>query len=1428
MEDLVSDFLRFVGSSYPTLLLKPTDGVETWEAACTQWWVDALSSLQKHTEASLLTVALPQFGALVDLFQDAAAAAEEADAASPSPLGWEDCVMVALSAALKAVVEDTHRHGMSDAGRGDVIESLLLLTMFLTSFTASTLTHTAYLHASVRYLFELSLPLLLQGSVSDDENAEEVVSLLLSETLALRAMMCKRVEFLCGSPPVAHGFGMVYSALMSMRRFFHIVMRHAANLQEGSSLSSPSPQQLLLEAALHIARDLLLPLTSAAQPPEELTAAGQASASTTIGKASVAVPSPAALSYATVLFSSVLSELEGMLRSCQNHSSLRTSYTGTLSQWLSRVVNGLLRITQHHARSVRLEMDSGRPVAGGGSGGLSSVFSSFSVQQSMQRVLQAALTFPDGILPPATRPAAVTALASFGGVLLQQQKEVEAGTCGRSPSSSLVWTPSLLCRPRPLLPPLRSLQKEEQAAAAPDGAAATLSTPGKLTTLFGTFTAADLTEIVLQSLGHMDLVLSVHDVEQRHLQGLQTVQQAAAMAAQQEELTRRRAAEREDVEAVPAAELLERTNPSILSTSSAQLLRRPAKRDAFEKAAFFSLLRSYHHMKLRQQNSGGGISGDAEAKIRARQGLIARCLVQVPKSYTDSCVDAVLLYLREELHAAVVQGGSTAVQQLRKDCGSYYSLVLQILFMYFAALAPTRRQITFSHASQLLREEEQLALTAGVGGFGHEDTVLQTEAEDELNTEQPAEFMQEGEEDQEEEGVAHSRSAPVGVKRRRSQVGDGNASSAAGSGGPSRSIASFFQNDTISSPSMYSTFLCRTLEVVLPLDRLLLLQLLLAAPHLTRHVWWYLYDSLCLSTVELRCRVGVALLSDVAAQRESYRCQAVQLLLHLCISPYAFTRRLSIQKVGKLITATTTQAVGSSAGAKGGQAGASRRLLIGEETVQLLVRHARMKVAAVPAFQLPLNLQAFDAEVAAAEAEGGEEAGAAVQRAAPPDVVAAYQRNLERLSGQLQTHLGLSLMLCVRQPDQLIPSVLSVYHQCVDGGNHLMARLLLRNADVPQMVKRVVRLTPDNAAAVILPLLRRHSATASRMVQVLVEAVMAELKALAEDPTLSAEAHENLSGLASVVLAYTVPMWERSVIPLQDNLPVLHDFRFLVPLMAFLSPQELRETYLPQFLYFVQMQLQIRRSPAYHLRSLSVQDRQHVLSGTELQTFISAVLQGLFVRHPIPSAAPSGGRRITRTEFLCYLHTISNISSSTPSTSPAGGVPPISTVTTKTVIQACFDTMVSVPGADANRGVSTLPLFGKQEMLKVVRKLMSPLLSTGGVNQIPPQLMVTLGYVCARLSSSSTTAPQDDFTHAVQQLVMEPLARAAVWESAAALWRAVLGFVEAFYEEFKGFLVHLPDHVLVKALREHSRLRELFRDEYSNNAVFAHIILQLH
>lgn len=990
-----------------------------------------------------------------------------------------------------------------------------------------------------------------------------------------------------------------------------------------------------------------------------------------------------------------------------------------------------------------------------------------------------------------------------------------------------------------------------------------------LKTSLGPVTASALVDMVMLTVSQMDF-LSEDAIQELHRRGLEEMQLVAAYQAQREELEKLRQMERQGVEAIAPGKLIEHVKDRVaLQARGMQILRRVSARARLERAAFSSVLTSYSHVR-----------GEAEARVRQTQALIARCLVQLPPSLADSAMDELFLSLRKELGKARAQkelaeaaaangkdsgGGGNAGLAILFDDHSYYQLTLQVLFMYYATQAPIEDRSGMLNSALMLGGAAIEEDNSNNAHNNDEGEVLRTEAGLSVEVDGPIAFLYDDD--------VHRASQDVGQKRQRDddrenagadEDGGAAATGVGGGGGgdgvlytPERAFG--FLNDTVAAPSTYSHVLCRVLELILS-ARLysILIDVLLQAPVLTRYVWHHLYKDFCLSADQTRCVIGMGLVRALAVRRPVYRTCAVNILLQLSLSTHAYARRLAITAIDALLSATNPQ-------------GAP---LLDQAAEAQIVRYAKKQLFAIPAYQRGGAASKLkrareegedgEANTNAASAAGGE-AGAG---ASTSDAATAKDR--ARMSTVLERHLGLFLMLCARQPRHLFPALLEVFQECVDRENMMMMQLLPDNVDVRRMTQDLFKADAATFVATVLPLLRKRCKEARPLVQAMLWAVRDQLGVMAREATAAAAAIatsadgidpakqaaaadllEELRSVSTAVVGHAKAMYELSGIPLGDSQTShsLPDIRYVAPFLGFLSAKELKQTYLKNFLLFVQVQLQFQRRYHGAFHRLPARERTYVLEATELRTFQVQVLREVFVKCPVPFQ-DGVARGLTLVNFFVFLHRAPQESQARAATmlpdalhgrslgaaggadglASGGGVldglhegtarhhapapksktdefPPISVGTTKEVVSLCMELTRSFDNT------TTEKLYGPAEVQKALQQLMHP-------PPVPSQLMATVLEAAELFMRSRNT----EFLKFVVQTVLTPLERASVWDTDPKLWKGVILFAECYYRECSNFLVNLPDQVLAQALREHPTLCELFKKEHGNNASFGHIL----
>nr|CCC92558.1 unnamed protein product [Trypanosoma congolense IL3000] len=965
----------------------------------------------------------------------------------------------------------------------------------------------------------------------------------------------------------------------------------------------------------------------------------------------------------------------------------------------------------------------------------------------------------------------------------------------------------------------------------------------------GLVSANALVEMVFLSVSRLD-IMSEQAIQSLHLQGLQKQQYEAVRRAQRAEVQRLRHIEQQGVEGIPVGRLLEHLKESTaMYATGAQLLDSESGLAAVQRAALFSLLDAYDLL-----------ADEQEGRVREAQALIARTIAQMPSSMMDSALDAVCVRLRGELSAMLSRQKASergrSINMKPPPLASAYQLSMQILFALYSAQAPVHER-----GSRALMFDAPPPDTTSLGAMGSV-MELRSRAAFTIDTDNPIEWLQ-----------STSDAHAVIPDRKRSRGGDESFSRTnnaadfengndASTNEEAQSVVDgsshFFRDDIVQRPCSYSHFLCRLMEILTEAETpMLLLELLLQCPRITRYTWHYVHKHYCLSTEKARCVLGMWLLKSLAERRSVCRRYALNSILHMSAVWSEYPRRLAVKQLGTLLGATV---------------GPSRKRVVGSDTEALLIRYTRRQIAAIPVTRLPPTV---------AGAKGEEGAEAAHER----DTAAALRaEEMQKLTVALDRHLGSFLMMCARQPRELFPSLLDVFKECIERQNTAMAQLLVDHVDVRRMCQRLFQTDALSFMSNVMPYLRRYSNSATMLVQKILWAISAELRSMGKAGEASGT---DMERIATALLGHARVMYENSEIPLlyysgsadsntsrdlegvtnaQRSVASLHDVRFVAPFMSLIPVEELKQSYLRSFLHFVEQQLQHQQQQQRQPTQLgtTLDDAAALdpvyINKDEIQQFIRDVAHEVLVRAPI-QINDNASRGISRVDLLVYLHRASHdgdkdrgepkqsslpstgaasaggsqaemrgiLSSPVPNSSavddgdsgvaasaPIGGSQqaaeglPVSPLTTKEVICALLKLRRTF-----DESTSEL-LYGPTEIKGAVRQLMQ---NAGGMS-VPSQLMATLIFACG------TQIPRVavDLVRFVHQEVLLPLAKDSTWEKDVQLWRGVLLFAEMHYRECSNFLVNLPDQVLIHALRARPQLCEYFREEHGNNAYFSHIL----
>lgn len=1267
-------------------------------------------------------------------------------------------------------------------------EEYLTLCMFLNELSSISDPSLFRTYCAVsKEVFQHSVALLIrtEGTAGDAEE-EEARESLKSELRAAQDIMATRITTTAAELQAPRMCLYALDALFGTSLAFH--EGHVA--KHTSAPPPPSLAQFSRERVRAVSSGLMSPLHLALQ--EQIQ---QALAS---GKASLLQAQSHKLkgcvSGSPMLVNAVLSRLEHLLWLSVDAAASSGSRPSVFDAALKELLNDLVGFFQKYMASQQTtSVDTAaaaaaNSAAGDNDRGFTDIFRTATVQKAVQRLMSVVLRIPSASLPSAAIHKAAEAIAaSFGGPAAVtnpfDRDEVTASDSGDADS----WDATAGVRS---VPPVLLRAPD---AASGDGAEASLAEGmggDQFKLSFGSYTAAELTEIVMLSLSRMGTDNFLENLRQSHARGLQHMQYMAAKRAQREEVERLRRVEREGVENIPAGRLLQYVQDShTIQNKGMETLRRSTTRAKLQRSSLSSMLSSYP--KFREESEG---------RIGEVQALIARAVAQLSPLLFDSAVDELLLSLQREL---------TEAQSARKDRATivaegctFYQLVLQVLFAAFAAQAPTRERAEF------------LSMDLYTSGAADDrGQILKSTPELAIDTANPTLFFQ-------EENIK-KRCNGSGVKRDRGGgLGDDDQEDFA------------FYDDTVRKPCIYSHLLCRLIAMLLAADAKAVLDHLLSqAPALTRYVWYFLYRHFGHAADERRCELGLVLVYRIAVKRVAYRSCAVNLLLSLCMSRREYTRRLAIKLIGKLLESR----------AEGG----GDVPLISKDSRERLILYAKNQLVAIPGYtraHVLASAPAAKRQRIEAELDASTEDGQEQQKQQQAENLLVLNEMKEFLNRQL----GIFLKLCVQHTQELLPSLLDIYVRCVELDNTDMTLLIPRHEDVRGMLQHLVRLNDLQCTMTVLTLLHKYANDATLLVQSMLGALGDELRQMArsKDSAESKGAQDNIAKVATIVLSNAKAMYEDSLIPIKDDAEdhqkaassspspagappqspsspssVLHDVRFMAPFLSYLSTAELQSTYLPAFLYFIQAQLQFQSNyKSVAQGGLSAKMASLVLSPTALDTLIKELIHQVVVACPVKwsDGTPRG---MSPVQLLVYLHTVQNqkrrrtadkgkgASRRTILASDEPELPPIGAVTVKRVVEHCFKLTRTFDSTTVER------LYGPEDVKNACRQVMR-------MKPIPRQLMATVLVATAQFAYLRSS----DFIQFALNEVLAPLMRDSVWNTDAELWKGVLVFVELHYRECSKLFVNLPDQVLKQALSERKQLCALFKEEHANNAAFVHIL----
>lgn len=351
-------------------------------------------------------------------------------------------------------------------------------------------------------------------------------------------------------------------------------------------------------------------------------------------------------------------------------------------------------------------------------------------------------------------------------------------------------------------------------------------------------------------------------IEEQHLNGLKSMQIAAARKAQAQELERMRQRANKNIDDLMPGEIVDHVDSGYKARVAAQeMLENSERRSMFLRAAFFSLL---HSFKLLQSHER------AEPKIAVAQGVIARVFAKLPTIVTDSASDALCLLWSDWLRTVDHRDAASC------SADPTFGLLIQVLYMKYAQLSPARIAQAQKHNFSFFFEGAPNPLPT---------TASAPSPEDFIDLDEPTSWL---------------------LSRKRAREEELNAETWS------------FSDDTPQETTEYSHLLCRLIALTIDFccsedgssnkgrGEQLLFQLLLQCPVLLQGVWSYINRTLCLSEKLQVASLGVRALSAIITQRSVYASPALSLLLNYTTCSKKATRLLSVKELRNLLLQTSS------------------------------------------------------------------------------------------------------------------------------------------------------------------------------------------------------------------------------------------------------------------------------------------------------------------------------------------------------------------------------------------------------------------------------------------------------------------------------------------------------------------------------------------
>ena len=389
------------------------------------------------------------------------------------------------------------------------------------------------------------------------------------------------------------------------------------------------------------------------------------------------------------------------------------------------------------------------------------------------------------------------------------------------------------------------------------------------------------------------------------------------------------------------------------------------------------------------------------------------------------------------------------------------------------------------------------------------------------------------------------------------------------------------------------------------------------------------------------------------------------------------------------------------------------------------------------------------------------------------------------LAAWIDRHLSLFLRVCsIPRHCKHLKTIFDVFAECAVSKQ--LQDGLRQVPDIAKLISALFNAPGQVFELEVMPLLRRHPKGSEALAQKALVVVAKELRnkiSLNVATTAGGAAPTALKDTIAIITGHCRAMFSDSAVRLPDN-TTIKDARFMTPVLSTVTRADLRQQYLGSLLRLAQL--------------------EDASLGSNSLLLVDAFKE-VVVPCDIKNWPDDAERSMQLSEVLVFLHTLEGMSNKAFKAA----------LNLLLNMSRTFESGNNAAAAAAAAGGTQQLLYTPSVVLKSVKQLIK-------IKPIPPQSLYTALIACR------IHANQPDLRRAILRDVLEPLAKESIynekndqqlWKGALLLVEDLWGMVDGCYE----FLVALPDKVLTKALREHPKLCDSFRQAVGANASYAHI-----